>query len=158
MAARAILSRLPVSFTPVWLSANGIPARGESVFAVRKGSWMSRLKLFHPEPDLSVVFDQDASPIILSFPLQNRLPAGIDRRTSPRRSFPALAEFAGPDDGILNRARLIHDNGCCPDCGRSAIAPVEEDDAVLNRNYRPIPGTATLVGFHCHACRFEWPA
>jgi len=116
---------------------------------------MSRLKLFHPEPDLSIAFDQDASPIILSFPLQNRLPTAIGRQTTARRSFPA---FADPDDGILNRARLIHDNDCCPHCGRSAIAPLERNDAVLNRNDRPIPGTATLAGFHCRVCRFEWPA
>jgi hypothetical protein len=66
------------------------------------------------------------------------------------------------DDGKLNpvleRARNLRRNGRCPHCDHPIVEPIELDDAILNRNRMPIPGTATLVGFHCHGCHHEWPA
>jgi hypothetical protein len=38
------------------------------------------------------------------------------------------------------------------------VEPIECDDALLDRNGAPIPGTASIAGFFCHACRHEWPA
>lgn len=59
---------------------------------------------------------------------------------------------------LASRARVLHENRCCPNCRHSRVEPLELDDAILNRNNMPIPGTATLVGFHCLGCHSEWPA
>ena len=45
-----------------------------------------------------------------------------------------------------------------PDRSHPIVEPIELDNGILNRNRMPIPGTATLVGFHCHGCQREWPA
>ena len=38
------------------------------------------------------------------------------------------------------------------------IEPIELQDAVISpKNRLPIPGTATIVGFHCNDCGTEWP-
>jgi hypothetical protein len=58
----------------------------------------------------------------------------------------------------LDRARSLRCNDRCPHCSRSLVKPLELDDAVRSRNNLPIPGTATLVGFHCEGCHWEWPA
>ena len=59
---------------------------------------------------------------------------------------------------LVSRARTLHENRCCPQCDHPVVEPLELDDAILNRNNLPIPGTATLVGFHCMRCHSEWPA
>ena len=62
--------------------------------------------------------------------------------------------FTAPSD----RARMIRNNGVCPDCELTDVEPLELKDAVLSRqNHKPIPGTATIVGFHCNHCGNEWP-
>ena len=98
---------------------------------------MSRLKLYFPqaiEPDTD-----DDGPVLLSF-------------TSHRRRF----ENQWQND-VLSRAQLLSRNTCCPSCSRPTVEPVELADAIFNRNNLPIPGTATLVGFHCNHCSSEWP-
>jgi hypothetical protein len=58
----------------------------------------------------------------------------------------------------VDRARLIHQNGICPECGHNDIEPLELADSVISpKNRLPIPGTATIVGFHCNDCSTEWP-
>lgn len=58
----------------------------------------------------------------------------------------------------IDRARLIHENSACPECSRTNIEPLELQDAVIStKNRLPIPGTATIVGFHCNDCGTEWP-
>ena len=57
---------------------------------------------------------------------------------------------------IVARAQALYDNRTCPSCDYPVVVPIELDDAVLNRTGRPIPGTATLVGFRCRGCRCEW--
>lgn len=57
---------------------------------------------------------------------------------------------------VVARAQALFDNRTCPHCDYPVVIPIELDDAVLNRTGRPIPGTATLVGFRCRGCRTEW--
>lgn len=59
---------------------------------------------------------------------------------------------------VVDRARTLYANRCCPTCTYPIVEPVELDDAMVNRNGQPIPGTATLIGFRCDACDSEWPA
>lgn len=58
----------------------------------------------------------------------------------------------------VDRARIIHDNSTCPECSRCNIEPLELQDALISpKNRLPVPGTATIVGFHCIDCGTEWP-
>ena len=58
----------------------------------------------------------------------------------------------------LQRARLIHANSECTGCGGHDVEPVELDDATLSwRNGDVVPGTATMIGFHCNDCGSEGP-
>ena len=57
-----------------------------------------------------------------------------------------------------DRAKLIHRNSECPECHKHDIEPLELDDALMSSRSRlPIPGTATIIGFHCNDCGCEWP-
>ena len=79
-------------------------------------------------------------PHILAFTPRNRI-AGGHHRTD-----------------LVTRARLERRNRSCPRCGRVTVETVEQEDALLNRNCIPIPGTASIAGFFCNACHHEWPA
>ncbi len=58
----------------------------------------------------------------------------------------------------VDRARVIHENAVCPECDKCDIQPLELKDAVISPKSRlPVPGTATIVGFHCNDCGTEWP-
>lgn len=57
---------------------------------------------------------------------------------------------------LLARTRAIHRNRQCRECQGPCVEPVHQDDAALNRNRMPIPGTATLIGFRCQHCAAEW--
>ena len=58
----------------------------------------------------------------------------------------------------VDRARIICDNSVCPECSGVDIQPLELQDAMISPKSRlPVPGTATIVGFHCNACSTEWP-
>jgi hypothetical protein len=71
-------------------------------------------------------------------------------------SFPAIADRMR-SQSIVERARLERHNQRCRHCGRVTVETVELDDALLDRRGMPIPGTATVVGFFCNACRHDWP-
>ena len=58
----------------------------------------------------------------------------------------------------VQRSRLLHMHRRCHECGRPTVQPVERNDAVLGKNRLPIPGTSTVVGFHCDYCQSEWSA
>ncbi|MBI1346412.1 hypothetical protein GC163_08985 [bacterium] len=62
----------------------------------------------------------------------------------------------GPMFDVIERARLLYDNRCCPSCHYPVVEPIELADGVRNRKGQVIPGTATLVGFRCRGCRSEW--
>ncbi|MBL4885985.1 MAG: hypothetical protein JKY95_15810 [Planctomycetaceae bacterium] len=57
---------------------------------------------------------------------------------------------------VVDRARMMHANRCCPECGSVAVNPLELNDALLNASSRFIPGTATVVAFHCNGCYHQW--
>jgi hypothetical protein len=100
---------------------------------------MSRLKLFSRNSfDVETQTSGD-EPVILSL-----------------KSYKQLLDD-GKMNHVVDRARRIHNNNRCPHCSHPLVEPIELDDAILNRNRMPIPGTATLVGFHCHGCQREWP-
>lgn len=103
-----------------------------------------RLRLFAPAEEESAErksADSGADTEVLSFE-QNR-PTAV---TSGRIMAPA------------ERARILRENSVCPDCNRTQVEPIELNDALLSpRNRMPVPGTATIVGFHCDGCGCEWP-
>ncbi len=71
-----------------------------------------------------------------------------------RRSVIFSGRFLPPVD----RARLLHNNSTCPECAHHDIEPLELEDSVISpKNRLPVPGTATIVGFHCNDCGIEWP-
>lgn len=58
----------------------------------------------------------------------------------------------------VDRARILSENAECPQCEKHDIETLELQDAVISPKSRlPIPGTATIVGFHCNDCGTEWP-
>lgn len=66
--------------------------------------------------------------------------------------------FSGRLIPALERARILHHNSECPDCGKPNVQPLELNDAIISpRSRLPVPGTATLIGFHCEDCGCEWP-
>ena len=108
---------------------------------------MSCLKLHWPQP-LSLYAPIDADwqsgtdcnddPVILSF-----------RRNAARSG-------QGRQRDLLSRARIIHENRCCPVCGRAAVVPVDAEQQLKFRNQMPVPGSGTLVGFECECCDHAW--
>lgn len=104
------------------------------------------LRLFSPSEDMAE--GEQATPEA-SQPPEDIIP--IDRA---RRS----VIFSGRFMPVVDRARLIHQNSTCPECGHQDIEPLELADSVISSRSRlPIPGTATIVGFHCNDCGVEWP-
>ncbi|VAX36154.1 hypothetical protein MNBD_PLANCTO02-2686 [hydrothermal vent metagenome] len=104
---------------------------------------MSRLRLYHP-PRNVIPFassHSDDKPEVYSY--TDYVKTGL--------SFKGHREL-----NVLDRARTLHINRFCPECGYPDVEPLELDDAIINRNSLPIPGTATLVGFHCNDCHTEW--
>lgn len=82
----------------------------------------------------------DEVPHVLAFFPRNRITAPLDRTD------------------VVTRARLERRNRCCPQCGRVTVEAIEHEDALLDRNCIPIPGTASIAGFFCNSCHHEWPA
>ena len=99
---------------------------------------MSQLKLFRPQTETVSGEPSDANPVIYSISTV-RIPA---RSTHQRTA--------------VARAQAIHAYRTCPECGRTTVVPLEFQDAAINRNLMPSPGTATLAGFACLGCRAEW--
>ncbi|HEY2253140.1 MAG TPA: hypothetical protein VGH74_18835 [Planctomycetaceae bacterium] len=118
---------------------------------------MSCLKLHWPQ-SLSVYAPVDAEwqddsagddpegsePVILSFPRRTRSITG--------RIGPSIQR------DLLTRARIIHENRCCEECGRAAVVPVDAEPALAYRDSMPVPGSGTLIGFACECCGHEWQA
>ena len=57
----------------------------------------------------------------------------------------------------VTRARALHRNRTCKSCGCAGVEPVVLGDGRRDGGGDLIPGTATLVGFHCDRCGSEWP-
>ena len=62
-----------------------------------------------------------------------------------------------PGDGPLSRAKVLHANRTCKACGAGGVEPVLLTDGVTDAAGDPVPGSGTLVGFHCCRCAAEWP-
>ncbi len=104
---------------------------------------MTDLKIFRPTEDDSETPVVETREIL---PFDRGTTRIISGRVSPKRV------------RALNRARILFENQKCAYCGKATVEPLELDDAVVSRkNNRPIPGTASIVGFHCHSCNQEWP-
>lgn len=63
----------------------------------------------------------------------------------------------GLADGPLSRAKALHANRTCTACGAGGVEPVLLSDGVRDGSGQQVPGSGTLVGFHCGRCEHEWP-
>ena len=104
-----------------------------------------RLRLYAPPQDVEIPDDdRDGpadSPDLISF-------------ESARRGVIFSGRLREPQD----RARLIRSNSTCPECSRRDVELLELDDGMISPGSRlPVPGTSTIVGFHCNDCGTEWP-
>ena len=131
---------------------------------------MSRLKLFLGDETAHALrvtsdplSDESAPKNIFGGQVTQASPADRDSVTAVQS--PAILNYQSYADrwrkyrnSPLNRARTLRCNNRCPHCSHGLIEPLELADGVQSRNSQPIPGTATLVGFHCLSCHWEWPA
>ena len=102
---------------------------------------MARLRVYRgPEANRVSRFSSAERPDVIPFAA---LVARRDR----------LAAAAAP----LNRAKALHANRRCKNCGHSGVDPVTLNDGLRDGSGQYVPGSATLVGFHCPRCRSEWP-
>ena len=100
---------------------------------------MTRLRVYRG-PETSSRFSRiESLPDVLSF----------TRFVSSRRNEPGAT--------ALQRAKALHKNRRCRHCGHGIVDPVTLNDGMRDGSGQYIPGTATLVGFHCVACHAEWP-
>ena len=91
-------------------------------------------------------------------PSLEALELATDRNIIPFESHKQTTIISGRYVEPVERARLLSDNSVCPECDRANIEPLELADGVISPKSRlPIPGTATIVGFHCNECGTEWP-
>lgn len=60
-------------------------------------------------------------------------------------------------DTPLSRAKALYRNRRCCYCGHGTVDPVTLSDGLRDASGQYIPGSATLVGFHCSCCHAEWP-
>lgn len=93
---------------------------------------MSQLRIYAPG------LDEEHEPAVI--PFRDRI---LKLRPTPRTS-------------PLQRARLWQLNQTCPCCRRITVEPIELDDALFDRRNEPIPGSATLTGFACESCGYQW--
>ena len=75
----------------------------------------------------------------------------------PFSTFLQAGRHRGHDAGPVSRARALHANRFCRSCGHAAVDPVTLNDGLRDGSGQYVPGTATLVGFHCRHCQTEWP-
>jgi rubredoxin len=114
---------------------------GGSRMSCLKLHWPQTLSLYAPaDGEWSSDSTGDDAPVILSFPRLSRRAA------------------RAPQRALLNRARTIHENRCCPVCGRAAVVPVDSERALMSRDHMPVPGTGMLLGFECDSCGHTWDA
>jgi hypothetical protein len=115
------------------------------------GSRMSCLKLHWPQV-LSLYAPADLDPA--DFPGDEAATDDSAVILSFRRRGARVPRH--PQRALLVRARLIHENRCCPECGRASVVPVDSEPALAYRDSMPVPGTGTLLGFACESCGHEW--
>jgi hypothetical protein len=145
--------------------ARGMDSANLGLPLLRKGSRMSRLpafKRFSSRPRLRIHRD-DSEAVILPFSQVSRCAPGraenrwsdrIDGIGSATATCPLPANRLTMDS--LMRARVLHENRCCPRCRRGGVLPIDLGDGDNRHPSMPVPGSATLVGFFCTACGAEW--
>ena len=105
---------------------------------------MSALRLYWPQPlslyspDDTPCAEHEDDPVILSF-----------HRVASR------LRCSGAQDA-LSRSRLVHENQCCPACGRAAVEIIDDAPLLMLRDQMPVPGSGNLLGFRCGVCCHEW--
>lgn len=91
-------------------------------------------------------------------PAEVEEPVEEQRSVLPFTSRQRTTIISGRLSAPVDRARIIAQNSACPECCREDVEPLELQDALISPKSRlPIPGTATIVGFHCNDCGTEWP-
>ncbi len=88
----------------------------------------------------------------------------VDEETEGEEASPMIVKFRRPvicerprtQEQLLSRMKTVYRNRCCRHCSSQVVVPVQRNDAELDRNGMPIPGTATLIGFRCKQCSAEW--
>lgn len=111
---------------------------------------MSHLRLYQPDHVDHESESSDDEPVLLSF---EQFAATWKK---PGQRFRRDDAHATAD--VVSRARIVYANRRCPYCKHPMVEPVELANSRMSRNQRALPGTATLVGFHCCGCCREWPA
>lgn len=111
---------------------------------------MSRLKLYWPDQDSCGTSEMTSSSAEDSASDEMIIPFRLRSFADSEASHVSLIN-------AVTRAQMLRENCECRQCGHPVVEPVELNDAAINRNGLPIPGTATLVGFHCTRCDREWP-
>ncbi|QDT14367.1 hypothetical protein [Alienimonas californiensis] len=81
------------------------------------------------------------------------LPAGVAGRIGGWAVTPPGVAADSP----LTRAKALHANRTCKSCGAGGVEPVLLSDGVRDASGQLVPGSGTLVGFHCCRCQKEWP-
>ena len=95
-------------------------------------------------------FGDTEKPVILKFP-------SMDEAIAGRIGFDTGTESGAEiGDDPLERARVLHLNRRCPDCGRAAVVPVDDQPAVAFRDAMAVPGMGRLIGFECNGCGHYW--
>lgn len=114
-----------------------------------------QLRIYQPPEDES----QDAQASETPAADTDEHPEAAERHILPfSQQPPRTTIISGRMTAPVDRARLLNENHECPECNRSNIEPLELQDAIISpRSRLPIPGTATIVGFHCNECGTEWP-
>lgn len=116
------------------------------------------LRIYEPPADDAAHDATAASSEAEATPSLEALELATDRHIIPFESHKRTTIISGRYVEPVERARLLSDNSVCPECEKSDIEPLELADAVISPGSRlPIPGTATIVGFHCNECGTEWP-
>lgn len=115
------------------------------------------LRLFDPDAAVELMDSAGPPQDVTAASLGAICPEG-DLDVIPFESARRALVLSGRFTPTLRRARMIHANSQCCDCGGHDVEPVELDDAVVSsRNGSAVPGTATIIGFHCNDCGCEWP-
>jgi hypothetical protein len=126
---------------------------------------MSRLPVFKrlsSRPRLRIHRDESEA-VILPFSRRNwgssertgrRGPECFEEQGTAVATCPLPVNRIGMDP--LMRARVLHENRCCPRCRRGGVIPLDLGDGDKRNPAMPVPGSATLIGFCCDSCGAEW--
>ncbi|MDA0809425.1 MAG: hypothetical protein O2983_17165 [Planctomycetota bacterium] len=111
---------------------------------------MSVLKVYWPENESAVAETlppaMAESPTVSNEPEIYSFVKWVDKLRQPDSQRLAL------------RAQRLNAHQTCPDCHRAGVSPLMLNDGRMDSAGRLVPGSATLVGFHCEICSHEWPA